>query len=90
MVNIRADDDQEPEEVLAQFSLEQRVRRAAGCRAAQGLPVGRWALLPPLLPCRAGCMAVLLGPASAHHHAPRPWGRGLGPCRAAAPPPVLM
>ncbi|EFN51204.1 hypothetical protein CHLNCDRAFT_28165, partial [Chlorella variabilis] len=27
MVNIRADDDQEPEEVLAQFSLEQRMRR---------------------------------------------------------------
>jgi len=26
MVNIRADDDQEPEDVLAQFSLEQRVR----------------------------------------------------------------
>ena len=26
MINIRADDDQEPEEVLAQFSLEQKVR----------------------------------------------------------------
>lgn len=26
MINIRADDDQEPEDVLAQFSLEQRVR----------------------------------------------------------------
>lgn len=29
MVNIRADDDQEPEDVLAQFSLEQRVGAGA-------------------------------------------------------------
>ncbi len=36
MINIRADDDQDPEEVLAQLSLEQRVRWVAGCQA------GRW------------------------------------------------
>lgn len=32
MINIRADDDQEPEEVLAQLSLEQRVGAAPACR----------------------------------------------------------
>lgn len=31
MVNIRADDDQEPEDVLAQLSLEQRVRLGCNC-----------------------------------------------------------
>lgn len=31
MVNIRADDDQEPEDVLAQLSLEQRVRLGCSC-----------------------------------------------------------
>lgn len=34
MINIRADDDQDPEEVLSQFSLEQKVRWAAGWLAA--------------------------------------------------------
>lgn len=32
MINIRADDDQEPEEVLAQLSLEQRVGGGSACR----------------------------------------------------------
>jgi hypothetical protein len=36
MINIRADDDQEPEEVLAQFSLEQRVRGKGGAQGWDG------------------------------------------------------
>ena len=58
MINIRTDDDQEPEDVLAQLSLEQRVRAGRRCwRRREACAASRrvHAALPPgTLPCRPG------------------------------------